>query len=416
MRQKCISFFTCAAVALCASALWGQEDSAKGSQPNVPRLKVLSWHKAPPKKEDVEAMKNLAANNSSKSLPLWTLFTEASRDDNGYSGVMVGRDPFNGGGGVNVATYIVPLKITTHQIAVSVNSKGILTNKPGKTVFDPTATDKACLGSSNNVPATLFEQSPIFKNTNFDFGGTIVGDTQYVDAFQRGNFWQVEDRDHYHVLLGPVKTLKAIDLDVPVKYGTALATTALGPPAFCAPMAIVDIGWFDTWVANTLIPALSSQGVNPSNLPIVFVHNVVWSIGPPELNDCCAIGYHSWTGYPLQTYSSINFDYTDLFGPAILDTAVASHEVAEWMNDPFGNNPTPGWSAGQATGFCQTNLEVGDPLTGTEAPRIAMSNGFTYHLQELAFFSWFFGSPSVGIHNWFSNNGTFLTDAGPPCM
>jgi hypothetical protein len=34
----------------------------------------------------------------------------------------------------------------------------------------------------------------------------------------------------------------------------------------------------------------------------------------------------------------------------------------------------------------------------------------------MAFFSWFFKTPSIGIHGWFSNNGTFLTDAGPPCQ
>jgi len=78
-------------------------------------------------------------------------------------------------------------------------------------------------------------------------------------------------------------------------------------------------------------------------------------------------------------------------------------------------NGTPAWGhVGQVAG-CQNNLEVGDPLTGTEAPRIVMPNGFTYHLQELAFFSWLFGNPSLGIHGWDSNNGTFLTDAGPPC-
>jgi hypothetical protein len=29
--------------------------------------------------------------------------------------------------------------------------------------------------------------------------------------------------------------------------------------------------------------------------------------------------------------------------------------------------------------------------------------------------SWFFGAPSVGINGWFSNNGTFLMDAGHIC-
>jgi hypothetical protein len=46
---------------------------------------------------------------------------------------------------------------------------------------------------------------------------------------------------------------------------------------------------------------------------------------------------------------------------------------------------------------------------------ITMPNGFTYHWQELAFFSWFFGAPSIGVNGWFSDNGTFMTDAGPPC-
>jgi hypothetical protein len=33
-----------------------------------------------------------------------------------------------------------------------------------------------------------------------------------------------------------------------------------------------------------------------------------------------------------------------------------------------------------------------------------MSNGYTYSLQELAFFSWFFGAPSIGVNGWFSDN------------
>jgi hypothetical protein len=43
-------------------------------------------------------------------------------------------------------------------------------------------------------------------------------------------------------------------------------------------------------------------------------------------------------------------------------------------------------------------------------------NGFVYHMQELAFFSWFFGGPSFSVNGWYSNNDTFTTDAGPPCL
>ena len=86
------------------------------------------------------------------------------------------------------------------------------------------------------------------------------------------------------------------------------------------------------------------------------------------------------------------------------------------MNDPFGHNRVPRWGhIGQQPG-CQGNFEVGDPLSGTLAPPIAMPNGFTYHMQELAFFSWFFGAPSIGVNRWFSNNATFLHDAGPVCQ
>jgi len=60
----------------------------------------------------------------------------------------------------------------------------------------------------------------------------------------------------------------------------------------------------------------------------------------------------------------------------------------------------------------QANLEVSDPLTGANLAPITMPNGFTYHSQELAFFSWFFGAPSIAVNGWCSNNNTFTTDAG----
>lgn len=222
----------------------------------------------------------------------------------------------------------------------------------------------------------------------------------------------------YSVQLSPVEILPTIVVDMPVGHGTALATTALGPPAFCAPLGIMDIIVFDSLVSNQILPALAAKGVNPGTLPIFFLSNVVMSVGEPELNNCCILGYHG-TGdavSPVQTYSPFDFGSTGLFGVGGRDTAVASHEVGEWMNDPLGNNPVPAWGHIGQQGGCQGSLEVGDPLTGTEAPRIAMPNGFTYHIQELAFFSWFYGAPSIGVNSWFSDNGTFLTDAGPPCM
>jgi hypothetical protein len=105
----------------------------------------------------------------------------------------------------------------------------------------------------------------------------------------------------------------------------------------------------------------------------------------------------------------MDWDITGDFGPTVADASVASHEIAEFMDDPLGTNPTPAWgNVGQVSG-CQNNLEVGDPLTGT--PLLSyMLSGKTYHVQELAFFSWYYnsnGTPSLGAGGKFSSNGTF---------
>lgn len=415
MLQRLVLWPFCAAALVWAIApeLIAQEQG----QSTGPRLRAYSWTKPGAARDNVRATKNLAAAGSNRTLPLAEFFVESSRDGNAYEGVIVGTNPFNGGETTNVTAYIVPLIITTHEIGTSVNNKtGTISTKPGNTTFNPTLPDTACLSSPNDVPLTLVQQSPILNPATFDFGGTIVGTTQYVDAFQRANFWRVDDHDTYHVLLSPVKTLAPVRIDVPDADGLALATTSLGPTPFCAPLGIVDINFFDAFLDGTVIPALASQGVNPSNLPIFLLHNVVLNSPVTNLGPCCVLGYHGHTGLPIQTYAPVDFDSTRLFSSAAQDTATMSHEIGEWMNDPFGDNPTPPWGhTGQVAG-CQGNLEVGDPLSGTEAPPIVMPNGFTYHLQELAFFSWFYGAPSVGIHGWFSDNGTFLTDAGPPCM
>lgn len=366
------------------------------------------------------------------SLPVWTFRVRSPRDGNYYSGTMVGTNPFQSPGAVNVPTIVVPLVIHTKEIVTGFDVKtGILSTVPGDNTVDPTVPDNTCLSSPNNVPEILVQQSPIFTPTKFALGGTNVGTTEYNDAFQRANFWkaleeQEDARNTYHVLLNPTFTA-AIFLDVPDVYGVALTDgLVLGPPAFCAPVTILDINWFDTYLTGTVIPNLQSQGlVNPGRFPVFLVYNTVWASPANNLYTCCALGYHSITGFPLptQTYSPSDFDTSGFFSdakgnplPGFHDSAILSHEVDEWMNDPYIVNPTSPWGhTGQVSGFCQANLEVGDPLTGTTLPPIIMPNGYTYNLQELAFFSWFFGGRSFGVNGWYSDNGTFTKDAGAPC-
>ena len=74
------------------------------------------------------------------------------------------------------------------------------------------------------------------------------------------------------------------------------------------------------------------------------------------------------------------------------DVRTLSHEVAEWLNDPFVNNAVPGWSANEE---CGNDLEVADPLDAPAGSGVQVDG---YDLQDTAFFSWFARqSRSVGI-------------------
>jgi len=358
-----------------------------------------------------DANGNVLSPAASQSLlSTFTYTVTSSRDGNTYSGVMVGQDPHaSTPSPISVRTPIIPLIITTNTVATGLTSGGILTTGNGTTTFDPTTADTACLKAPNNVPLALFQQSPIFQASNFSFGHTSVGNTQYVDAFQRANFWDFVSGTNYHTIVNPV-LLAPITLNIAANQGLAIPASLFGS---CGALGIVNMSTLDSIVTGTLLPQL---GIDSSQFPIFLLYNLVMSVGVPNnLNKCCVLGFHGSTGTPIQTYSPIDFDTTGLFGSGIRDTSIAAHEVGEWMDDPFGNNPTPAWGhTGQVSG-CQNNLEVGDPLTGTNVPVVHGANGFTYHLQELAFFSWFYGAPSTAINGWFSDNNTFTSDAGPVC-
>jgi hypothetical protein len=404
-----------AALSAAASAAFGQE-----AKKQAPGLQILHATKGGHAAEAESIKNSVAAGSSSKtpSLPLFTFDVVSDRDGNNYTGVMVGANPFtrDGDKDVRVKTFIVPLIITTNTVGVKTDfTTGNFTTAPGVTTFDPTANDNACLSAPNNNPLKLFQHTPMFDNYDISVGGVDMGHTQYIDAFQRAEFWNVlKDRDDYHLLLSPVVTLSPIAINIPADQGLTL------PPAdfpACGPFGIVDIDFFDAYLNTNVLPALAPK-VNAGNFPIFLLYNTVLAFTPQtNLFNCCVLGYHGTTNFlPLGTYSPSDFDTTGLFGSTQGDSNTLSHEVGEWANDPFGNNPTPLWGhTGQVPG-CQGNLEVGDPLSGTNFSPIGGRNGYTYHLQELAFFSWFFTSESIAIHGWFSDNDTFTSDAGPVCV
>jgi hypothetical protein len=368
-----------------------------------------------------ERRQSILSTISGSQLPVFNYQVISPRDGNLYQGVIVGRNPNRHGANAqaNVPTQIVPVVLKFHTLGTAVDlNTGIITTAKGSAKSDPTVADTGCFAGANNVPLSLMTQSPILKNADFDFGGTEVGDTQYEDAVQRGNFWNLIDKDDYHVRFSPVHVLSPLVVNVPAASGLSLAANVFEPFfSMCSPEGLVDINFLDTVVVNQLSKL---PGVNPGTFPMFMIYNTGMSIGDPtNLGNCCAGGYHSINPagpITFQAYSPFDFDVSGFFVSSANDTAIVSHEAGEFINDPYIINDTPAWGhTGQVSG-CQNNLEVGDPLTGTDTSTVVMPNGFTYHLQELAFFSWFFGNPSLGIHGWDSDDGTFLTDAGPPCQ
>jgi hypothetical protein len=340
-----------------------------------------------------EAMRGAAA---ATTIPMWAYSITSSRDGNPYSGVMVGRSPFfHGARTTNIPTFIVPVKIK-------------MPASGGSGVFDPSVADSTCLGGK--VPTTVFQNSPLFQSSAFTMNGQSIGTTQYIDAFQRANFFAENvsaTGDRYHTKLGPITTLSVQTFNVPTNGGAGFT----GVP--CGKLGVMDISAFDTFVQGTIVPLVAAQtGGGPTSLPIILLYNVVMAnpFVPNTTANCCILGYHSSFASPVQTYSVADFESTGAFGAGTNDVSAPSHEIGEWIDDPLGNNLVPLWGNIGQVGGCQGNLEVGDPLSGTLFPSITLS-GFTYHVQELAFFSWFLGGPSIGAGADFSNNGTFLGDA-----
>ncbi len=277
--------------------------------------------------------------------------------------------------------------------------------------WNPTKADSCDPGAS---ALARTQKSPVVVSQSWKFGSTSIGTGQYIDAFQRAEFWKFAKPSGINPTFGDslsVKTLKAVTITVPFAQ-EARAAISCGNGFLGA----ANINWLDPFLQNTVIPSLKSQGVLTTTFPVFLLHNFVEYQGNP--NQCCVLGYHNIvnTSAGAQTYGLAMYDNSGAFTGSS-DISALSHEVGEWQNDPNtsgpnNGNPTPAWgNIGQVTG-CQADLEVGDPLSGTTFGDTL--NGFTYHPQELAFFSWFYHqSPSLGVHGWFSNQGTFRTFAAP---
>ncbi len=309
---------------------------------------------------------------------------------------ILGSDPGLGAGTTVIPTVIVPLRF-------------VFPN-PGNPVLDGTA-------RVNEV-----QNSPIFQNADYSAGGTSLGVTQYGDAVQRAQFWNYPgfSKSDYHVLLAPPVVAPTVTAVVPATGCGATLTASCGTATLNVSGALVgrlDSGFFSSLI-NPLVRNYAA------NVLVIFqTDNVVLYDG--VLSNCCAIGFHKSDPAPIPTaHTWIFHSYAEsntFTGDAILDVQALSHEIAEWLNDPFvgtfssANLVAPFRVPGQGNA-CQPNFETGDVL---ETPPIVFTKsvmGTTYHLQDEAFLPYFLHGRSFSVNGWYTflnSSPTASTLCGP---
>ena len=305
-----------------------------------------------------------------------------------YPITMVGTDPRQGGT-TTVHTVIIPFQMNF----VGAGQDTSILNDLGYAGFRATATTRTFDGSSK-VAQTL--ASPAFSDNTYP--SDLGGDTgQLGDVYMRAQFNKIGT--NYHVKLVNDAVLPTQVIDVPVDEGIAYVRpvpawrVANGLQSTPDYTGVADVNWFSTRVKN----AISALHVSPDTLPIILTDNVLLYIGPNNYANCCILGYHgagsampnshgagsvhgqgsqavqtyAYAAYTTPgTYSGYETDYTGTRTTprptrGLADIHALSHEISEWLDDPFTNNAVQPWIVASAPQYgCTGVLEVGDPVVG----------------------------------------------------
>jgi hypothetical protein len=290
---------------------------------------------------------------------------------------MVGTNPAVSNVSTTIPVYIIPIKM-------------VYGSTNGNRTFDP-LTAKASNGLSvvKNIIA-----SPIFKKgVNFTQGSTNLGATQYVDAFQRGNFWEyVHTHTGYHVLLGAPTVLPEQTIKVASTLGSVLNN----------PFGTGFVGTYDIFSFDSKLQTIMKNftQIHPGVLPLFITYDIYLTEG-----GCCIGGYHSANGIQPGGKTYAYATYVGSPGAFSQNVSAISHEIGEWMDDPFVNNKV----------HCTDNnvLEVGDPLENRSnyGAFPYTLNGFTYDLQSLVFIGYFGAPRATSVHSWLA----FQNDESSVC-
>ncbi len=345
-----------------------------------------------------------------RTIPHWSFTYTDPVNHQQYTITMVGSDPRQGGS-TTIKTEIIPLEFTFvagNQDMSNISALYGYTATAQDWDADPTA------GSPSDVTKTL--ASPIFADSTYD--PDLGGDTgQYGDVFMRAQFNKIGSS--YHVKLSNDAVLPKQTFAVPTSQGVAYQRVS------GAVAGIVEVNWFSTQLQQLM----GSLHIDATTVPIFVTHNVLLFIGHNNYTNCCILGYHG-AAMPLgrgsgqangqgnnavQTFIYAAYTtpntYTG-FSPTtsptrgLSDIHALSHEVAEWLDDPFVDNAVQPWLTPTAPQYgCTGVLETGDPVVGVwfSMPGNPDADAFNvWHPEDEVNANWFTrdGTTPLGLGSW----------------
>jgi hypothetical protein len=425
LRRVTIGLLAVAAVAVCAAS--GASAANGPAKPDVSPLFTTAGSVAPQFLQNATTIEH------------WTFQYTDPTNNVTYPITMVGKDPRTGGTST-IHTVIVALKmnfVAGHQDTSALTNLGFsgFTAPPLNHTFD----------GDRRVSSLL--NSPIFtSNTYPAVTGGLTG--QLGDTFMRSQFINAGG-SNYHVNLVN-DGVKHVTLDVPASKGLAYQRpvgawrTANGMPTDTI-TGVADAQWFSTQLQSLM----GSLQISATTVPIFLTDNVLLYQGQGNYLNCCIIGYHG-AGMPIGhgsgsangqgkqpvqtfiygawttpgTYSGFLADYLNptRTEPAptrgIADIHAISHEVSEWLDDPYVNNAVQPWLTPTAPQYgCTGVLETGDPVVGVWFPLNGNNEGATdgynyygqYHPEDEVYAQWFGrGGIEPVLGSAYNGNLTFM--------
>jgi hypothetical protein len=327
-------------------------------------------------------------SSNADTIPYWSSsFTDPTNRVT-YPYTMVGTNPYKGDVTTTIPTVIIPFRFT---FAQSVSSNNVLdgTSKVSLTVQSPVF-QSADIGAAANATASTPPTAPGVAPANARPVHEPSDKTQLGDAIYRAQWGK--SGSGYHVVLGQPTVLSTVSYDVPANLGSITVGKRSG-----ARIGLLDYHWF----SDRLNETMRNLHISSHVLPLFLVYNTFLYIGNPS--NCCVLGYHGATTslngngqQEVNTYMFASYSDPGIFrtNPGdtfsyIQDIHGLSHEVQEWMDDPFVNNIINPWLTPTAPQYgCSSDLETGDPVVGFGFT-VHMPNGVNYHPEDEVHYSWF---------------------------